>query len=320
MRQIIGRVHRQPQKRTVLVYHILARDTADIILSAQASSKRDMMEAFLSKERGQGNIIFYFRIMISLLTYELELYDLFSGKTIRHQDDPADDEDIENPDEEEGEEESSRLKDKKRKAQEKGKVERKKRAKKEGVDEGVKSGNKAEHEIEGSNTAIPKAATIEERRDHNVGMINDDIYSQIDTSFSHDKSFDTDGTGVTTDYDMDVSDSGALSNISMFSSRRGRSSEASSFISSMSAGECLVFLSSPLLTCYIDFSRPPSPIIQSTPLPAPCMFSSHLSLSAILTITVNVTVCSSSTWGYGTPITGYMRHLITSIILTDPFM
>ncbi|PPQ82663.1 hypothetical protein CVT26_001000 [Gymnopilus dilepis] len=74
-RQIRGRVHRQPQKLKVYSYHILAKDTADIILSEQARGKRDMMEAFLSKEKGQ------------------ELYDLFSGKSLLHEND----DDIEEP-------------------------------------------------------------------------------------------------------------------------------------------------------------------------------------------------------------------------------
>lgn len=53
-RQIRGRAHRQPQTREVRCYHLLANDTADIILSGLARGKRDMMEAFLKKETGQG--------------------------------------------------------------------------------------------------------------------------------------------------------------------------------------------------------------------------------------------------------------------------
>jgi len=53
-RQIRGRAHRQPQKKEVYCYHLLARDTADVILSAMARGKRTMMETFLSKESGQG--------------------------------------------------------------------------------------------------------------------------------------------------------------------------------------------------------------------------------------------------------------------------
>jgi len=53
-RQIRGRVHRQPQKKPVTVYHLLANETADIILSAMARGKHDMLEAFLSN--GTGNM------------------------------------------------------------------------------------------------------------------------------------------------------------------------------------------------------------------------------------------------------------------------
>ncbi|PPR00042.1 hypothetical protein CVT26_008918 [Gymnopilus dilepis] len=51
--QTIGRAHRQGQKRTVRVYHLLADETADIVLASLASGKRDMMEGFLNQARGQ---------------------------------------------------------------------------------------------------------------------------------------------------------------------------------------------------------------------------------------------------------------------------
>ncbi|TFK59812.1 hypothetical protein BDN72DRAFT_780239 [Pluteus cervinus] len=54
-RQIKGRAHRQPQKKEVRTYHLLAQDTADIILSGLARGKKDMMEAFLSKSQGKGS-------------------------------------------------------------------------------------------------------------------------------------------------------------------------------------------------------------------------------------------------------------------------
>jgi SNF2 family DNA or RNA helicase len=56
-RQIRGRAHRQPQKKEVLVIHLLANNTADIVLSGMARGKHDMMEAFLSKQSNQGRLI-----------------------------------------------------------------------------------------------------------------------------------------------------------------------------------------------------------------------------------------------------------------------
>lgn len=35
-------------------YHLLADETADILLAGLARDKQDMMEAFLEKDRGQG--------------------------------------------------------------------------------------------------------------------------------------------------------------------------------------------------------------------------------------------------------------------------
>jgi SNF2 family DNA or RNA helicase len=56
-RQIRGRAHRQPQQKEVLVYHLLANDTADIVLSGMARGKHDMLEAFLSKQSNQGRLL-----------------------------------------------------------------------------------------------------------------------------------------------------------------------------------------------------------------------------------------------------------------------
>lgn len=56
-RQIRGRAHRQPQKKEVLVIHLLANNTADIVLSGMARGKHDMLEAFLSKKANQGKLI-----------------------------------------------------------------------------------------------------------------------------------------------------------------------------------------------------------------------------------------------------------------------
>jgi hypothetical protein len=49
-----GRVHRQPQKHKVVCIHLLAIDTSDIIVDGMAQGKRDMMDAFLSKDAGKG--------------------------------------------------------------------------------------------------------------------------------------------------------------------------------------------------------------------------------------------------------------------------
>lgn len=56
-RQIRGRAHRQPQKKEVLIIHLLANNTADIVLSGLARGKHDMLEAFLSKESNNGKLI-----------------------------------------------------------------------------------------------------------------------------------------------------------------------------------------------------------------------------------------------------------------------
>lgn len=60
-RQIRGRAHRQPQKKEVLVIHLLANNTADIVLSGMARGKHDMLEAFLSKQSNQGELIEQYR-------------------------------------------------------------------------------------------------------------------------------------------------------------------------------------------------------------------------------------------------------------------
>jgi len=47
-------VYRPPQKKVVIRYHLLADETADVILHALARGKQDMMDAFLQKEHGMG--------------------------------------------------------------------------------------------------------------------------------------------------------------------------------------------------------------------------------------------------------------------------
>jgi SNF2 family DNA or RNA helicase len=53
-RQIRGRAHRQPQKKIVKVFHLLAGDSSDILMNAMARGKRDMFDAFVNKELGRG--------------------------------------------------------------------------------------------------------------------------------------------------------------------------------------------------------------------------------------------------------------------------
>ena len=53
---MIGRIHRQPQKHPVIVIHLLANDTADIIVSSMAQGKKNMLDAFLSKKEGQRTL------------------------------------------------------------------------------------------------------------------------------------------------------------------------------------------------------------------------------------------------------------------------
>lgn len=54
-----GRVHRQPQKHSVLSIHLLGNETADVLVANMAEGKQDMMEAFLSKRAGKGSSLFY---------------------------------------------------------------------------------------------------------------------------------------------------------------------------------------------------------------------------------------------------------------------
>ncbi|PPQ93015.1 hypothetical protein CVT25_006099 [Psilocybe cyanescens] len=73
--QIRGRAHRQPQQQTVRCYHLLADETADIILAALARGKHHMMAAFLKQEHGQ------------------ELYSLLAGGTLNPPEDDYDEDD-----------------------------------------------------------------------------------------------------------------------------------------------------------------------------------------------------------------------------------
>jgi SNF2 family DNA or RNA helicase len=53
-RQIRGRAHRQPQKKTVKAIHLLASDSSDLLMNDMALRKQDMFDAFVNKELGAG--------------------------------------------------------------------------------------------------------------------------------------------------------------------------------------------------------------------------------------------------------------------------
>jgi hypothetical protein len=94
-RQIRGRAHRQPQRKEVLLYHLLANDTADVVLSGMARSKHDMLEAFLSKESNQGRWIQKYCVY-DPIKFILEMCALLSGKALSN---PEDDEGSDSDDE-----------------------------------------------------------------------------------------------------------------------------------------------------------------------------------------------------------------------------
>jgi len=65
----------------VYSYHILAKDTADVILCSQARAKKDMMEAFLSEKKGRRETVFILCRCVLLTLAPLELFELFAGAT-----------------------------------------------------------------------------------------------------------------------------------------------------------------------------------------------------------------------------------------------
>jgi SNF2 family DNA or RNA helicase len=56
MVQIVARAYRQPQKKSVRAIHLLADGSSDVLLNSIALRKREMFDAFVSKERGQGKV------------------------------------------------------------------------------------------------------------------------------------------------------------------------------------------------------------------------------------------------------------------------
>lgn len=68
-RQIRGRAHRQPQDKVVKVIHILASDSSDPLMYEVARGKRNMFDAFVNKELGEGS--YYFTSCFSRLIYKV---------------------------------------------------------------------------------------------------------------------------------------------------------------------------------------------------------------------------------------------------------
>ena len=56
-RQIRGRAHRQPQKAVVKAIYLLADNSTDILMNNMARGKKDMYDAFMSKDLGQGGFL-----------------------------------------------------------------------------------------------------------------------------------------------------------------------------------------------------------------------------------------------------------------------
>lgn len=54
MRQINGRVHRQPQRKSVHAIHLIAADTSDVIMFGMANGKKGMLETFVNRKSGEG--------------------------------------------------------------------------------------------------------------------------------------------------------------------------------------------------------------------------------------------------------------------------
>jgi len=57
VRQIRGRAHRQPQQKVVKVIHLLAANSADLIVNEFARNKLEMFDAFMNKELAEGECI-----------------------------------------------------------------------------------------------------------------------------------------------------------------------------------------------------------------------------------------------------------------------
>jgi hypothetical protein len=79
--QIVARAHRQPQKKSVKAIHLLADGSSDVLLNSIALRKREMFDAFVSKERGRGNVFSYTSNMY-IYSCVAELADLLSGKVV----------------------------------------------------------------------------------------------------------------------------------------------------------------------------------------------------------------------------------------------
>ena len=58
--QIRGRLYRQGQKHDVVCYHLIAQNTADMVLSSLAQGKKQMMEAFLSTDKAKRKRLIWY--------------------------------------------------------------------------------------------------------------------------------------------------------------------------------------------------------------------------------------------------------------------
>ena len=89
-RQIRGRAHRQPQKKVVKSIHLLAADSSDLVMNDMALRKKDMFEAFVNKELGEGSYSKIRPAVVFLKLSPTELRDLLSGKAVYRQKDLED--------------------------------------------------------------------------------------------------------------------------------------------------------------------------------------------------------------------------------------
>ncbi|TFK31185.1 P-loop containing nucleoside triphosphate hydrolase protein, partial [Crucibulum laeve] len=81
MRQIVGRVYRQPQEKVVHSIHLIARNTSDVVMYDMALGKKTMLETFVNRDAGK------------------ELLALFKGDTLPAEGEPEDGPEIDDFDE-----------------------------------------------------------------------------------------------------------------------------------------------------------------------------------------------------------------------------
>jgi SNF2 family DNA or RNA helicase len=54
LEQLIGRAHRYGQRKTVVVYLMIALETVDVLMTDQAFVKGSMLDSFLGKEQSRS--------------------------------------------------------------------------------------------------------------------------------------------------------------------------------------------------------------------------------------------------------------------------